>query len=92
MHEMTRRLRRRVDADFREQGSADEVVRIVSQVSETEHIQAAIVLWADGDLSRIRDSVELSQVDWRDVLVRGGLADEDWPRRLDAELGPTESA
>ena len=87
MHEMSRRLRRRVEADFREPGSADEVMRMVSQASDTERIQAAIVLWAGGDLSRIRDSVELIQVDRRDVLVRGGLADEDWPRRLDAELG-----
>lgn len=88
MPEMSRRLRRRVEADFAEEDSAEEVVRMVSQVSETERIQAAIVLWAGGDLGRIRDSVGLSQVDWRDVLVRGGLEHEDWPGRLDAALGP----
>ena len=26
--------------------------------------------------------------DWRDVLVAAGLADQDWPDRLDSELGP----
>jgi hypothetical protein len=25
-------------------------------------------------------------VDWRDVLVAGGLADADWPDRLNVEL------
>jgi len=29
----------------------------------------------------------LCEQDWRDVLARGGLADDDWPQRLDAELG-----
>lgn len=45
------------------------------------------MLWARGDLGRFDDSLALCEVDWRDVLVRGGLADDDWPERLDAELG-----
>ena len=53
-----------------------------------ERVQAAIVMWAKGDLRRFDDSVALTELDRRDVLVRGGLADEDWPERLDVELGP----
>lgn len=30
----------------------------------------------------------LARVDWRDVLVRADLADDDWSYRLDNELGP----
>jgi len=85
---MTSRLRRRIESDFPEPGSADEVVRLVSEASDSERVQAAIVLWARGDLPRIRSSVELAKSDRRDVLVRGDLADEDWPDMLEAELGP----
>jgi hypothetical protein len=84
---MTSRLRRRIEFDFPEPGSAQEVVRLVSEISDSERVQAAVVLWARGDLSRIRSSVELAKSDWRDVLVRGDLADEDWPHKLEAELG-----
>jgi hypothetical protein len=86
--EMTPRLRRRIERDFPEPGSAEGVVRLVSEASDSERVQAAIVLWARGDLARIRNSVELVKSDWRDVLVRGDLADEDWPDKLEAELGP----
>jgi hypothetical protein len=82
------RLRARIDRDFPDPGSADEVARLVAQASDSERIQAAIVLWAHGNLHRLLDSVDLTAVDWRDTLVRGGLEHEDWPRRLDAELGP----
>ena len=46
-------------------------------------------MWSRGDMSRLRDSLDLAAIDWRDVLVRAGLGDEDWPSRLDSELGPT---
>lgn len=63
-------------------------MRLVSEASDSERVQAAIVVWARGDLSRLRSSLELARSDWRDVLVRGDLADADWPTKLDAELGP----
>jgi hypothetical protein len=53
-----------------------------------ERVQAAIVMWANADLRRFDDSCALTERDWRDVLVRGGLDDEDWPERLEDELGP----
>jgi hypothetical protein len=36
--------------------------------------------------SAFRAVLRLVTVDWRDVLVAGGLADADWPARLEAEL------
>lgn len=88
MESVSARLRARIDRDFPDPGSAHEVTRLVAQASDSERIQAAIVLWARGNLGRLLDSVDLTSVDWRDVLVRGGLEHENWPERLDTELGP----
>jgi hypothetical protein len=52
-----------------------------------ERIQAAIVLLAGGDPAELERAAALAEIDWRDVLVAAGLAHEDWPERLDAELG-----
>jgi hypothetical protein len=88
MPEVTARLRRRIERDFPDPGSAPEIARMVAEASEDERIQAAIVLGARGDLDRLRDSADLTGIDWRDVLVGGGLADEDWRECLDRVLGP----
>ena len=79
------RLRRRIERDFR--AEADVIEHRLVEVSETERVQAAVVMWAAGDEARLEDSLRLAQVDWRDVLVRAGLADDDWAKRLNAELG-----
>jgi hypothetical protein len=91
MAAVSARLRARIHRDFPESSSAQEVVRLLAEASESERIQAAIVLWANGDIDRLLDSVDLTAVDWRDVLVRGGLKNEDWPNRLEAEFGPTRT-
>jgi hypothetical protein len=83
----TPRLLRRIEHDFPDADSASEVAKIVEAAGETERVQAAVVLWANGDLARLRDAHDLAMADWRDVLVRSGLADEDWPQRIDVELG-----
>lgn len=85
------RLAARVRIDFPEKGSADDLIRRLAELTDSERIQSAIVLWAAGDLARFNDSAVLAGVDWRDVLVRGGLADDDWPMRLDQELGRSEA-
>jgi len=43
-----------------------------------------MVLDANGSFEAFRQRLELAAVDWRDLLVGGGLGDEGWPRRLDA--------
>ncbi|WP_246117325.1 hypothetical protein [Cellulomonas composti] len=91
MAAMTKRLRERLERDFPEPGSATEAVRIVDESSDLERVQAAIVLWAKGDLGKLRDASRLAHEDWRDALVRGELADDDWQERLDAELGLSDA-
>lgn len=87
MTDVTPRLANRVRRDFPEPGSADALIRRLATVELGERVQAAVVFWARGDVVRFDDSLALCEVDWRDVLVRGDLADDDWPARLDAELG-----
>jgi hypothetical protein len=87
MAEVTGRLRRRIERDFPEPGSADEVTCLVGEASDSERIQSAIVFRASGDIARLRDAVALTAADWRDTLVGAGLADDDWSDKLDAALG-----
>jgi hypothetical protein len=94
------RLERRIRRDFPEPGSAPEIIRLLddlprrtgSKIHGGERVQAAIVLLARGDIRRFRDAVTLSTQDWRDVLVAADLAHDDWPARLDQELGPVTSS
>lgn len=95
MTEHVTRLERRIRRDFPEPGSAPEILRLLTELARhpddhlgSERVQAAIVLLADGDIGRFRQALDLGQTDWRDVLMAAGLADEDWPDRLDRELGP----
>jgi hypothetical protein len=79
--------------DFPDTGSAEEIARLVSHTHDSERVQAAIVLCGRGDVAHIRDAQALATQDWRDVLVRAGLADDDWREKLDAQLGgPGESS
>jgi len=53
-----------------------------------ERIQAAIVLAAGPDSDRLERMAALAEIDWRDVLVAAGLANEDWRDRVTDALGP----
>jgi hypothetical protein len=91
------RLERRIVRDFPEPGSASGILAALDRLPEeagydadhfrTERIRAAVILFADGDLTRFRAAVELAKADWRDLLVAAGLAHWDWPARLDEALG-----
>jgi hypothetical protein len=93
------RLQRRIRLDFPEPGSAQEILRLLADLPHeagdnlgTERVHAAIILLAQGDITRFRRALTLSTQDWRDVLVAARLAGEDWPTRLDQELGPVTSS
>jgi hypothetical protein len=97
MSAITPRFQRRIERDFPEPGSATEVTRLVmdasdgrpfAHLSSDERIQAAIVLYARQDRERLAHAIALAHLDWRDLLLGAELADEDWPRVLDIELGP----
>ena len=88
----TQRLINRIERDFTPD-NAREVVGWLDGLGpevfgrqDPERIQASLVLAASGDLERFVACVELLRLDWRDALVAGGLADANWPERLDAEL------
>jgi hypothetical protein len=85
---ISHRLQRRIEHDFPAPGSADAVAQMVAAASESERVQTAIIFCARGQTDRLRDACDLAKLDWRDVLVGAGLADENWPARLDTELGP----
>lgn len=86
---LTARVAARVRRDFPDRH--DDVMKVLASADsgnqDPERVVAAIVLSARGDVPRLHQAVEASRLDWRDVLVNGGLAHADWPRRLDAEFG-----
>lgn len=94
MTTVSQRLQRKVQQEFgSEAGTVLEVLVGVPEslplgdLQAAERLQAAIVLPSEGDLEKFWDLVELAHIDWRDLLVAADLADEDWPTRLDLELG-----
>ena len=64
MAAMTKRLQERIERDFHEPGSAAAVTQLVDESSDLEQVQAAIVLWARGDLIKLRDVCRLAREDW----------------------------
>lgn len=82
------RLQNRIRSDFADPDTAEEVIRMVGEAGSSERVQAAIVFQAAGDPEELRIALDLAELDWRDVLVNGGLADGDWEERLDQILGP----
>lgn len=90
MTRISERLRRRLSLEYPSKETSELANEIVEGASSSERIQAAIVLWAKGDLTRLRDAASLARDDWRDVLVRANLADDDWPERIEAEFGTSD--
>jgi hypothetical protein len=87
---MTPRLARRIAVDFPD--CADKVVSLLQQVDpdgqDHERVLAAVVLGADGDQETLQRLIDLTALDWRDVLVNGHLANSDWALNLSKTLGP----
>jgi len=98
------RLRTRIDADFPAPETAEEVARLLSDLQPAfddptfvELLQAAIVFAAEGQVAAVKADIELSAIDYRDVLAQmsiregrftyGPLAHADWAEVLDRELG-----
>jgi len=54
---------------------------------DRERIQAAILILAGGDVDRLLTWAAVAEMDWRDVLVNGGLASGDWRDVLAEECG-----
>jgi hypothetical protein len=90
---VSRRLEAKVRKDFSAAAAGDALRRLdalnlaMAENQSLERIQAAIVLLAGGNPYKFDYNARLAEADWRDVLVFSGLGDEDWPGRLDDELG-----
>lgn len=95
---LARMISDRLQAYVRRRFTPDEVEPVLNLLAEavreepgdtagdTERIQAAIVLVADGDSQRFLHAMEIAQGDWRDILVWADLAHADWADRLKAAL------
>ncbi|WP_062212705.1 hypothetical protein [Demequina oxidasica] len=60
----------------------------VSPQVDPERIHAAILLASRGNQSMFEDALEHAQEDWRDMLVRTGLADDHtWHDVVDVKFG-----
>jgi hypothetical protein len=44
-----------------------------------DRLHAAAIRFSGGDLGRLDQAIELARIDWRDLLVAAGFADEDGP-------------
>lgn len=68
---------------------ADRVLRLLEELhaekQTPERHQAAVVLLARGDLTRVEWAVG---IDWRDAFVWSGLGG-NWEPRVDEEFGPS---
>ena len=88
---ITTRLERRIRADFADADSALGMLGgVESGAQDRERVLAAVVIGARGDLQQLEELVKLSHVDWRDVLVGGGLGNAEWPQVLDRCLGTVD--
>lgn len=87
---VSNRIAARIARDFGPDAGEvlDALALAESGSQEVERVHAAIVLMAEGSVERLWQAVELSALDWRDVLMNGGLAEWDWPAVLDREFGP----
>ncbi|WP_061962648.1 hypothetical protein [Demequina aurantiaca] len=60
----------------------------VSPQVDAERVHAAILMAARGNRSMFDDALEHAREDWRDLLVRTGLADDHaWHDVVDAKFG-----
>ena len=86
---VTDRLSARISRDFgaMAQQVIDDLRGAEPGVLDSERVVAAIILIAEGDRERLQRAIALSRIDWRDVLMGGGLGNEDWPEKLDQALG-----
>jgi len=90
--ELTQRLSDRIGRDF-PPGTAERVCGYLKCLTadacggqDLERIQAAVVVASHGQWERFLAVFKLLAVDWRDVLMAGGLGNEDWPQVLNREL------
>jgi hypothetical protein len=56
-----------------------------SRALDRARVQLAAIKEARGDLGRFKKALDLACIDWRDLLMATGLADENWRAVLERE-------
>jgi hypothetical protein len=95
--DVSQRLAAWIGREF-EKGTAERVLAELDGLSlqevyrsgDPERLAAAIVLPCEGRWDWFEAQVALARLDWRDVLVNGGLGNEDWPKVLADRLRDSE--
>jgi hypothetical protein len=89
---ITPRLARRIRADFAD--DPEHVMELLESVESSnqgrERVVAAVVLGSHGDVQVLQQLIDLSRLDWRDVLIAGDVGNKDWPSVLNDQLGPPD--
>ncbi len=88
---VSKRVEKRVKRDFGDRAAIEALSNLAKAKTgdqDVERIHAAIVLIAKGGGQRLWRAVQLSALGSNDVLVAGGLAEDDWPAVLEREFGP----
>ncbi len=52
---------------------------LVNEGTAPERIHLAILYLSGGDMQKFDEACRLAKLDWRDLLVATGLANENWP-------------
>lgn len=88
---LSQRLLARIVDDFGAEGA--EAIRVLATATthdglpSAERLAASIVLASRRDVEQLKGLAQLLAVDYRDVLVAGPLAHDNWRDVLDLELG-----
>lgn len=91
--EVSARLRRWIESQFAPETAPAVVAALRAMPTaayggqDPERIHAAHVLGTDGDWNLFELRRDLARLDWRDLLVVGGLGDGGWSERLVEKLG-----
>jgi hypothetical protein len=81
---MTPRLLAKVSHEFPNNHDAVAFALLNAQSGDQdrERVLTAVIVRSQGELRRLYEAIDLSTVDWRDVLVGTGLENADWQDRL----------
>ena len=55
-------------------------------LQSSDRVHAAVLILSGSEWNKLDEALRIARIDWRDVLVAAGLANGDWPQRVDAFL------
>jgi hypothetical protein len=100
MIELSEKTKRVINAFFPEDASGNEVSNILlmecaenipfcedSNPERMERIRFSVLKLGNGDIQKLKEAVELAQIDWRDLFIAAGFshaveAHENWYKQV----------